>query len=139
MLTVADEHLGAMLLHGGDPALAHDLATRALGPLDALRPGVRERLRTTLRAWLDHPGQVQRVASELHVHPQTVRYRMAQLRELFGERLDDAEARFELALALRATPAGTPVPPGASGRSRAPARRGARARRQAISTTADPT
>jgi DNA-binding PucR family transcriptional regulator len=93
-----------MLLHGGDPALAHDLATRALAPLHALRPGARDRLRATLRAWLDHPGQVQRVASELHVHPQTVRYRMAQLRELFGERLDDAEARFELALALRATP-----------------------------------
>jgi PucR-like helix-turn-helix protein len=103
-LAVADEHLGAMLLHGGDPALAHDLATRALAPLHALRPGARDRLRATLRAWLDHPGQVQRVASELHVHPQTVRYRMAQLRELFGERLDDAEARFELALALRATP-----------------------------------
>ena len=105
-IAVADEHLGALLLHGGDPALAHDLAARALGPLDALRPGTRERLQPTLRAWLDHPGQVQRVASELHVHPQTVRYRMGQLRELFGERLDDAEARFELALALRATPAG---------------------------------
>ena len=59
---------------------------------------------TTLRAWLDHPGQVTRVAGELHVHPQTVRYRVAQLRELFGERLEDADARFELALALRAEP-----------------------------------
>jgi DNA-binding PucR family transcriptional regulator len=57
-----------------------------------------------LRAWLDHPGQVTRVATELHVHPQTVRYRVAQLRELFGERLDDPDARFELALALRAAP-----------------------------------
>jgi hypothetical protein len=28
---------------------------------------------------------------------------MAQLRELFGERLDDPDARFELALALRAS------------------------------------
>jgi DNA-binding PucR family transcriptional regulator len=35
------------------------------------------------------------------VHPQTVRYRLRQLRELYGERLDDPEARFELALALR--------------------------------------
>jgi hypothetical protein len=39
---------------------------------------------------------------------------MAQLRELFGERLDDAEARFELALALRAAPAGTPAAAGAA-------------------------
>ncbi|MDX6703089.1 MAG: hypothetical protein QOF26_3315, partial [Baekduia sp.] len=63
------------------------------------------------RAWLDEPGQVSRVAERLGVHPQTVRYRMAQLRDLFGERLDDPEARFELALALRvwrdeAAPAG---------------------------------
>ena len=102
----ADEHLPALLLHAGDGALATDLAARALAPLDDLRPGARGRLRTTLRAWLDHPGQVTRVAGELHVHPQTVRYRVAQLRELFGERLDDADARFELALALRAEPPG---------------------------------
>jgi hypothetical protein len=101
-LAVADEHLPALLLHGGDASLAADLATRALAPLEDLRPGPRARLAETLRAWLDHPGQVQRVAGELHVHPQTVRYRLAQLRELFGERLEDAEARFELALALRA-------------------------------------
>ena len=101
---VADEHLPALLLHAGDGALATDLAARALAPLDDLRPGARGRLRTTLRAWLDHPGQVTRVAGELHVHPQTVRYRVAQLRELFGERLEDADARFELALALRAEP-----------------------------------
>jgi hypothetical protein len=103
-LVVADEHLPALLLHGGDRSLAADLAAGALAPLDELRPGARGRLRATLRAWLDHPGQVTRVAGELHVHPQTVRYRVAQLRELFGDRLEDADARFELALALRAEP-----------------------------------
>jgi len=41
------------------------------------------------------------VAAELGVHPQTVRYRLRQLRELFGTRLEDPEARFELSLALR--------------------------------------
>jgi hypothetical protein len=103
-LVVADQHLPALLLHGGDRTLAADLATAALAPLDELRPGPRGRLRATLRAWLDHPGQVTRVAADLHVHPQTVRYRVAQLRELFGERLEDPDARFELALALRAEP-----------------------------------
>jgi hypothetical protein len=103
-LVDADEHLPTLLLHGGDGALASDLAARALAPLDELRPGARTRLRATLRAWLDHPGQVTVVAGELHVHPQTVRYRVAQLRELFGDALEDADARFELALALRAEP-----------------------------------
>ncbi len=55
----------------------------------------------TLRAWLDRPGQVQAVAATLGVHPQTVRYRLNSLRELFGERLEDPDARFELSLALR--------------------------------------
>jgi len=45
---------------------------------------------------------VQAVAAELDVHPQTVRYRLRQLRELFGDALEDPEGRFELALALRA-------------------------------------
>src|SRR3954451_14599337 len=97
---LADDHLPSLLLHG-DGVLAADLAQRALAPLDGLRPASRERLLETLRAWLDAPGQVQRVAGRLHVHPQTVRYRVAQLRDLFGERLDDPDARFELALALR--------------------------------------
>jgi PucR C-terminal helix-turn-helix domain len=105
-LAVADEHLPALMLHGGDASLATDLSARALAPLGELRSGPRARLTETLRAWLDHPGQVQRVAAELHVHPQTVRYRLGQLRELFGKRLDDADARFELALALRAATSG---------------------------------
>jgi len=100
-LVVADEHLPALLL-AAEPALAADLARSRLAPLDALAAGPRERLVATLRAWLDRPGQVQAVAAALDVHPQTVRYRLKQLRELFGTRLEDPEARFELALALRA-------------------------------------
>ncbi|MDX6723290.1 MAG: hypothetical protein QOD73_1694 [Solirubrobacteraceae bacterium] len=103
-LVVADDHLAELLLHGGDTTLAADLAARVLAPLGELRPKSAARLRETLRAWLDNPGQVQAVAERLHVHPQTVRYRVAQLRELFGETLDDPEARFQLALALRAQP-----------------------------------
>jgi hypothetical protein len=101
-LVLAEEHLAALLLHGGDGALASDLAARLLAPLQALPAARRARLLETLRAWLDHPGQVQRVATELHVHPQTVRYRVAQLRELLGGALDDTDGRFELALAVRA-------------------------------------
>ena len=40
------------------------------------------------------------MAGLLHVHPQTVRYRVGQLRELYGERLDDPESVLELTLAL---------------------------------------
>jgi len=99
-LVVADDHLATLLL-AADRGLAADLAASRLAPLDGLQPGPRARLTETLRAWLDRPGQVQAVAAELGVHPQTVRYRLRQLRELFGTRLEDPDARFELSLALR--------------------------------------
>jgi hypothetical protein len=97
----AEEHLPALVV-AADPALGAELARLRLAPLSGLADGPRERLTETLRAWLDRPGQVQAVAAELGVHPQTVRYRVKQLRELFGDRLEDPEARFELGLALRA-------------------------------------
>jgi hypothetical protein len=97
----AEEHLPALVI-AADPALGAELAQQRLAPLETLADGPRARLTETLRAWLDRPGQVQAVAAELGVHPQTVRYRVKQLRELFGDRLEDPEARFELGLALRA-------------------------------------
>lgn len=103
-LVVAEEHLGDLLMRA-DPLLGAELASHRLAPLDGLAERSGERLRETLRAWLDRPGQVQAVAAELDVHPQTVRYRVRQLRELFGDALEDPERRFELALALRASDA----------------------------------
>ncbi len=102
-LIVADDHLATLLL-GSDPGLGAELAAARLAPLEGLTDAQRERLEATLKAWLDRPGQVQAVAAALGVHPQTVRYRMGRLRELFGDRLEDPEARFELGLALRVAP-----------------------------------
>ena len=99
-LIVADEQAAALLLHA-DPQLAAELAAARLAPLHELRPAARERLVATLREWLDHQGRVDDTAQALGVHPQTVRYRLAQLRETFGDALDDPNVRFELELALR--------------------------------------
>jgi hypothetical protein len=100
-LVLADDHLGALIAHGDEPVLA-ELARRRLGPLDGETPASRRRLAETLRSWLDHQGEIARIAAELDVHPQTVRYRLARLHELFGDALDRPDQRFELALALRA-------------------------------------
>ena len=61
------------------------------------------RLAETLRSWLLHQGRRDDVAGHLHVHPQTVRYRMTQIRELFGDRLRDPAAVRDLVVALGAT------------------------------------
>ena len=79
------------------------LAAARLAPLDGLPPQRRAMLVETLAAWLDHPGQPQRIAGTLSLHPQTVRYRLGRLREHLGDALDDPAARFELQLALRTT------------------------------------
>jgi DNA-binding PucR family transcriptional regulator len=96
-----DEHLVEILL-GADPEAAEDLRRRALAPLAALRPNSAGRLAETLRSWLLHQGQREAVAADLFVHPQTVRYRMNQLRELYGERLSDPRSILELTVALGA-------------------------------------
>ncbi len=101
-LTLADDHLGPLIAHADAPALA-ELARRRLAPLDDETPASRRRLMKTLRSWLDHQGEVARIAADLHVHPQTVRYRLTRLRALFGTALELPAERFELALALRAT------------------------------------
>lgn len=95
----ADDHLAELVL-GGDPAVRSDLRARALAPLDGLRPQAREKLEETLRAWLLCQGRRDDVAELLFVHPQTVRYRMGQIRDLFGDRLTDPTAVLDLVLAL---------------------------------------
>ena len=99
-LVVTDRHLASMAVHR-DARLLEELSLARLAPLAERTPGARARLIETLRAWLDHQGRVPDVARALHVHPQTVRDRLAQLREAFGDELDDPDARFELALAVR--------------------------------------
>ena len=99
-LIVAEDQTAALLLHA-DAQLAAELAASRLAPLYELRPATGERLVATLSSWLDHQGRIDDTARALDVHPQTVRYRLAQLRETFGPQLDDSRGRFELMLALR--------------------------------------
>jgi hypothetical protein len=94
-----DTRLAELVLRADDEALA-DLRTRLLAPLDDLPAGARAKLTETLRCWLLHHGRRDRVAADLFVHPQTVRYRMTQLRGLYGDRLDDPRTVLELTVAL---------------------------------------
>jgi sugar diacid utilization regulator len=103
-LIVAREHAGELLLRS-EPRLAAELAGERLAPLSSLPAGAQARLTETLRAWLAEQGRLAPVAARLGIHPQTARYRLARLRDLFGGALDDPDQRFWLELALRARPA----------------------------------
>lgn len=98
----ADEHLTEVVL-AAEPTAIGELARRRLTPLTELADGQREKLEETLLAWLRHWGQRTPIAEELGIHPQTVGYRVVQLRDLFGEDLKDPQMRFELEMALRST------------------------------------
>jgi hypothetical protein len=100
-LVIVDERRVELLL-ARDPVLAARIAEGALGPLDALPDGQRARLGETLESWLRHQGEVRLVAGDLHVHAQTVRYRVGRLRDLLGDRMCSSDGRLELELALRA-------------------------------------
>ncbi len=101
--TDTEAHLADLVLTADPEALA-DLRARALAPLDGMRPATAEKLAATLREWLLRQGRRDEVAAALFVHPQTVRYRMGQLREAFGDRLDDPDVVRTLVIALGATP-----------------------------------
>jgi hypothetical protein len=104
-LGLADEpldteaHLAELVLHA-DPEALDDLRAKMLLPLAELPPATAERLAETLRSWLLHQGRRDEVAADLHVHAQTVRYRMTQLRDLYGQRLTDADVVLQLTIAL---------------------------------------
>ncbi|TCC48918.1 PucR family transcriptional regulator [Kribbella capetownensis] len=95
----ADEHLDALIVWR-DESLVAALREEMLAPLQGETEAARARLTETLASWLRQFGDRHAIAEELRIHPQTVRYRMARLRALFGDRLDDPESRARLFLAL---------------------------------------
>jgi DNA-binding PucR family transcriptional regulator len=99
-LIYAEDHLAELLLHSGR-AVVERIGARRLAPLQGLTPAARRRLEQTAVAYLGHKGNAAATARALHLHPQTVRYRLERLRELLGGQLDDPRARFELEAALR--------------------------------------
>ncbi len=103
-----DEYLVELVLTA-DREAADDLRRDVLAPLGGLRPNTAERLAETLRSWLLHQGQRDAVAADLFVHAQTVRYRMTQLRELYGDRLEDPRTILELTVALGVPPSPRPT------------------------------
>ncbi|NYI92608.1 DNA-binding CsgD family transcriptional regulator [Amycolatopsis endophytica] len=97
----ADDHLTTLWMLA-DEFLISQLRDTCLAPLHGLTDKQRSRLGQTLLAWLQSSGSAPEMADRLGVHPQTVRYRMRRIEELFGDRLGDPDHRLRLEIALRA-------------------------------------
>nr|MCH9761408.1 helix-turn-helix domain-containing protein [Actinomycetes bacterium] len=88
--------------------LLDEIVSQVAAETRLVDPRVRE-LRTrdpmlaeTLRAYLDGFGDIAATARQLHVHPNTVRYRVRRIEKLLATSLNDADERLVLALGLRA-------------------------------------
>ncbi|MET0448089.1 MAG: helix-turn-helix domain-containing protein [Aeromicrobium sp.] len=98
----ADLHLPEALLRS-DPDLVALMRQRLLAPLAALPPATRHSLETTLAWWLRNHGRQDRVAAEVFVHAQTVRYRLGRLHELLGDSVHDPALTLPFLMCLTTT------------------------------------
>ncbi|MBO2445604.1 helix-turn-helix domain-containing protein [Actinomadura barringtoniae] len=100
-LVVAEAHMPIIVMMQ-DREFVERAIRRRLGPLLSVRPAQRYRLAETLLISLECGFNAAEVSGRLHVHAQTVRYRIRQLEELFGDTLHATEGRLELQMVLQA-------------------------------------
>ena len=114
----AERHPGAIgqvtsLDEARTTVLLDEIVAHVAGQQRLVDPRVRElreqdpMLADTLGAYLDGFGDIAAVAQRLHVHPNTVRYRVRRIEKLLSTSLDDPDDRLVLALGLRATESGS--------------------------------
>jgi len=101
-----------VMTYDGDPTQkwltgeSADLAALAAGVLgsvvqyDAAHSG---ELLPSVRVWLEHDRHTERAAHALHIHPNTLRYRLQRFEQISGRSLSSTASLAEVWLALRAT------------------------------------
>lgn len=93
------EDLGLVdaLLSAADPAQLRARSRLVLEPLQE-----HQQLLETLVAYLDEDLNVNAAAARLHVHPNSLRYRLGRVEEILGQSVHELSTIVELYLALRA-------------------------------------
>jgi DNA-binding PucR family transcriptional regulator len=91
----------ALLLAAVPPELRESYRRRVLGPLLDHDRAHRTDLVRTLAAYLECSGSWSRCATAMHLHVNTVRYRIERIEALSGRDLRRLEDQMDLLLALR--------------------------------------
>lgn len=97
----ADDRLMEMVA-GSDQPVLRALRRKHFVHIDQLPEATRTELLDTLREWLLHWGHRPSIAAALYVHPQTVSGRIARLKNLLEDDLEDPTTRSELLVLLTA-------------------------------------
>ncbi|HNC93920.1 MAG TPA: helix-turn-helix domain-containing protein [Solirubrobacterales bacterium] len=99
-LVRAEDHLVDLALFRSRD-LIDRLRDQVMAPIGGLTPKAHDRMAETALAYVEHSGNAAEMARSLNIHPQTARYRIARLKELFGDDLDRPDRRLELEISLR--------------------------------------
>jgi hypothetical protein len=100
--TISDVQSSVLLAHLGDELERHpELRHPVLAHLIEQDEQRGTSLAMSLLAWLEAQQNVQTAAARLHVHPNTLRYRLRRIRELAPIDLDDSDQRLATWLELR--------------------------------------
>lgn len=99
VIAAGDPGLAVAALFGANLDAATALVAEALGPLAAATESD-ERLRDTLRVFLRHGASYTAAADELHLHHNSVKYRVGRAIERRGRPIDDDRLDVEVALLL---------------------------------------
>lgn len=100
VVDVADLGVFRLLLSVDDPALLRSFSERVLGPLRQHTDARRADLVETLQVYLENNLQVGQTAAQLHVHPNTLSYRLRRIESLTGVELRSNQGLLEFTLAL---------------------------------------
>ncbi len=95
-----DEYLVELMLLSDHVSLS-SLVERRLAPLAQLPERDREQYAAVLYAVLSTGKSVRQLARDLHYHQQTLQSRVNRLKAVYGDDLDDPDARLEIMLAVR--------------------------------------
>lgn len=89
----------ALLLALLDPGVLNDFREQVLGPVERWDLEHGTELLQTLRAFLTNGGRWRATASHLHIHHNTLRYRLGRVELLTGRHLDEVGDRLDLQIA----------------------------------------
>ncbi|MFG2003279.1 helix-turn-helix domain-containing protein [Spirillospora sp. NPDC048911] len=95
------DHVPTLTIFRAEELIEHAAASR-LAPLRSISPVQAERLSETLLSLLENKFNATEAGNQMHVHPQTVRYRLRRLEQLFGAELFDPRRGLELEMILHA-------------------------------------
>jgi purine catabolism regulator len=100
MISYGDDRTGRWLTsESADLQALVDDVLRAVIDYDDAHGGD---LLPTIRTWLEHDRQTDRAAQALHIHPNTLLYRVRRFEQITGRSLGSTETLAETWLALRA-------------------------------------